>query len=426
MAGSGIISPGLPPAGSSVLVIGGGVVGVACADELANRGLKVTLIDKGEVGHGCSYGNAGWLSPCFATPLGMPGMLGKSISWLLDRDSPLYIQPRLNLELLRWLLRFAGSMNRPQMRRSIENLTALALYSLEAYKQLDQEQPGAFGFQQKGLLAVAQTAAALHKARQEMEMVVSCGVAAEAVDHDQLLQIDPAVTGKVVGGVWYPKEAHVEPLATVKALAKRATDRGATILPNTEVFDLSTRGRRIEAVHTTNGVLRADQIVLATGVWSNRLARRLSLRVPVLGGKGYAVVIEPFQPAPRMPIMLIEKKVAVTPRADSIRLAGTLELVEMDESITTRRVNAILRGARQYLHVPAEPKIVEIWCGLRPCTPDGVPVIGRPSRFDNLVVATGHQMLGLLTAPGTARLVADLLAGKDPLFDPHPFRATRF
>lgn len=166
--------------------------------------------------------------------------------------------------------------------------------------------------------------------------------------------------------------------------------------------------------------------MLATGAWSQTLGRKLGVRIPLLSGKGYAITVEPFEPRPSLPLMLIEKKIGVTPRANTIRIAGTLELVGLDESITTRRVNAMVRGAREYLNVPDPPKVVEVWRGLRPCTPDGVPIIGRPPRLDNLVLATGHQMLGLLTAPATGRLVADLVTGSTPSIDPHPFRAARF
>ena len=259
-----------------------------------------------------------------------------------------------------------------------------------------------------------------------MELVKQFGVKGQALSADELRRLEPALTGELAGGVYFPDEAHVEPLAAVQTLARLAAKAGARILPETEMFEFVTQGRRIEGVRTTRGLLRADQYVLATGSWSTSIAKSLRLRVPILAGKGYAVVVEPFSPAPTHPIILLENKIGVTPRHNSIRLAGTLELVDLDESITPRRVAAMFTGSRRFLNLPAEPQVIEVWRGLRPCTPDGVPIIGRPARFENLLLAAGHQMLGLLAAPGTAKLAGDLLTNSSPQFDPHPFRATRF
>lgn len=410
-----------------ILIIGGGIIGAACAYELSQRGASVVVIDKGEIGHGCSYGNAGWITPCFALPLPMPGMFFKSLGWLIDPDSPLYIKPSCSWQLVRWLMRFVRSMNTATMQRAVAALTELSKYSLKEYRRLDAERPGAFDLQLQGLLMVACTVAGLEAARLEMNLVGQHGIPGRELDAAGVRALEPAITGpSVLGGVFFPDEAHVEPLAAVKTLIEGAQARGAEVRPQTEVFALERPGRRVRGLQTTRGWIEADQIVLATGAWSPQFASSLGLRIPLLSGKGYAAIVEPFLPAPKHPCMLIEKKVTVTPRKGSVRLAGTLELVGIDETITPRRVQAIINGARQYLSVPTEPQIVEVWRGLRPCTPDGLPIIGRPLHLDNVVIATGHQMLGLQTAPATGRLVADLLTAQSPAFDPAPFRVERF
>lgn len=410
-----------------VLIIGGGIAGVTTAYELAGRGLRVTVIDKGRIGYGCSYGNAGWITPCFAMPLPMPGMLIKSFKWMLDPEGPLYIEPRPSIMLMRWMLRFLRSMNQKQMQRSITALTELSTFSLDAYHTLDQELDGSMKMFQRGLLMVAQTPAGKAAAVEEMELVAPRGIPGEALDADGVRKLEPAVTGpKILGGVYFPKEAHLEPLAAVQGIAKLAEQRGVTFIPGAEVFDFQTRGSHIEGLRTTRGLMKADQYVLATGAWSTPIARRLKLNVPILSGKGYALTVDPFDPKPAIPMMLIEKKIAVTPRENSVRLAGTMELVGVDESITARRVDAIVRGAREYLNVPESPVVHEVWRGLRPCTPDGVPIIGRPRRWDNLVVAAGHQMLGMQTGPGSGRLTADIVCNSEPTFDPAPFDPNRF
>lgn len=411
----------------NIIIIGGGIIGMTCAYELASKGVKVTVIDKGDVGYGCSYGNAGWVTPCFAMPLPMPGMLLKSIGWLLDPESPLYIKPSLNPDLIRWLMRFLLSMNQTQMHQSIKALVELSKYSLDSYEQLHQKHPETIHFDQKGLLMVSQTEAGLAAAEEERRLVEPYGVPGIKMNEAEVRQLEPAITGPILGGVYFPKEAHLEPLATVKALAAAATELGATILPKTEIYDFETKGGAITAILTTRGRMTADTFLLGTGSWSPALAKKLELNVPVLGGKGYSMIVKPLSPQPKIPLMLIEKKIAITPRAQSLRIAGTLELVEpTDDSITSRRVNAIIKGARGFLNLPENVEIQELWRGLRPCTPDGVPVIGFSPRFSNLFISAGHQMLGIQSAPGSAKLASDLILKNTPTFDPHPFRADRF
>jgi D-amino-acid dehydrogenase len=239
--------------------------------------------------------------------------------------------------------------------------------------------------------------------------------------------LEPAVRAdSILGGVFFPNEAHVEPLATVRHLIDLASENGAIVQSNTEVLDFVGDNGIVRSVLTNRGEISAGKIVLAAGSWSGKLGAKLSIKIPMLGGKGYAVIVPPPSKAPSVPIMLVDRKVAITPRATSLRIAGTLELVDLDESVTMSRVHTMMCGARTILDVPANPRITEIWRGLRPCTPDGVPVISLAPRFSNLYIAAGHQMLGLQTATGTGMLVADLVTGSTPCVDPEPFRAGRF
>jgi len=411
---------------SDVLIVGGGVIGLASAYELGRAGVRVTLIDKSDPGYGCSYGNAGWITPCFAMPLPMPGMLFKSIGWLTDPESPLYIKPELSVTLFRWLLRFLLSMNRKQMLASVDALTAISKQSLDLYKELARTTDKPFSFEQKGLFMVAQSDDGFRYAKNEMELVATQGIPGRAMGEDEARAFEPSLTKRIKGGVFFEAEAHAEPLQVTQTLAHEAKKHGVQITPKAEVIDFQLNSNGIASARTTQGIFTADQFVLATGSWSPRIAQTLELRVPVLGGKGYAIITDPLEPNPLRPMMLVEKKVAVTPRAGTLRLAGTLELVNQDETFTTRRVEAIVRGAREFMNVPEKIEYHEIWRGLRPCTPDGVPIIGRTARYPNLILATGHQMLGLQSATGTGKLVADLALNRKPDVDPEPFRATRF
>jgi len=413
---------------SDVLVIGSGVIGISCAYELSKRGLKVTVIDKSEPGYGCSYGNAGWITPCFAMPLPLPGMLLKSFKWLLDPMSPLHIKPEPHLLLLRWLFRFLRSMNTQTASRSISVLTDISKYSLKEYANLSAEIGADFGFEQKGLLMVGLSQEGIQSAVQEMNLVAENGIPGKFLSEADAKELEPALTGSILGGVYFPEEAHAEPLQVVKAYVQGATRNGVRIHSSAEVFDFqfSQDQKKLKAVRTTQGWFEADQFVLATGSWSHEITRNLKINIPILGGKGYALIVKDFSPKPKIPMMIVDKKIAVTPRKDSVRLAGTLELVNQDFSINPRRVDAIIQGSQQCMNVPTHLEVKELWRGLRPCTPDGVPIIGFSKHYSNLLISAGHQMLGLQSAPGSARLAADLLTQAQPIFDVVPFRAGRF
>lgn len=410
-----------------VLVVGGGIIGLTCAYELSLRGAKVTVIDKGAIGHGCSYGNAGWVTPCFAFPLSRPGMLMKAMHWLMDPLSPLYIKPELKPLLFRWLTRFTLSMNESQFVRNTEPLVAMCRSSLKSLAEMDKKFGGVMRFEQKGLLMICTSDKGMSAAIKDTELLARFGVPGKQMTEDEAKAFEPAVRGKLKGAIFYPEEAHVEPYAAVEVYRKAAEANGVTILPETELFDVAMNADgSVAALKTTRGELRADQYVLAAGTWTQRVAKHFGFNIPLLGGKGYAAILDPLSVMPKVPIMIQDKKIAVTPRNGSIRLAGTMEIVDQDESITARRVGAILNGASQYLHISEKPKLLEVWRGLRPCSSDGMPIIGRSSRCSNLVFATGHQMMGLKTAPATAQMVTDILLGTKPAFDPKPFDPGRF
>ena len=410
---------------SDIVVVGAGIIGCSIAVELAERGARVTVLEKAQVGMGCSYGNAGWMTPCFAMPLPMPGMMLKSIKWLMNPSSPLYIKPSISPELIYWLYRFMLAMNEKQALRSIEGLVQLSQISLEKYKKLFMEFPE-IDFHQQGLLMVGQSQDGVHAAVDEMNLVSRFGVPGKYLNAEEVKSFEPSLVGKVSGGVYFPQEAHAEPLKVVKALEKKAIQLGVRFIENTEVLSFELNSRRITQINTSAGKMKSDQFVLASGSWSHDLARQLGLRVPVLGGKGYALIVDPLPNNPSRPLMLVEKKIAITPRQGSLRIAGTLELVNQDFSITQRRVDAIVRGAREFLELPSDFKIHELWKGLRPCTPDGVPLIGYHSKISNLMLSCGHQMLGLQAGYGTGEIVADMMEGRSSSLNTQIFSPDRF
>lgn len=408
-----------------ILIVGAGIIGTSIGAELSRRGAKVCVIDKGEVGRGCSYGNAGWMTPCFSMPLPMPGMLIKSMKWLLNPESPLYIKPSLSTDLASWMWNFMRAMNATQAQKAVDALVVLSQKSLTEYAKLGQKYP-AIHFEQKGLMMVSRTEAGVAAAVEELEYVQKVGVTGKVLTSDDIEKMEPAFKGRLLGGVYFDKEAMAEPFQVVQALAQEIRAHGGEILENCELKDLIIAGNKVEKVVTSQGEIQAKQVIMATGGWSKDLARMMRLRVPILGGKGYAMIVPKLEKQPQYPIMIVEKKIAITPRQNSLRIAGTLELVDQDFSITKRRVETMKKGAREFLHLPEPLEVQELWAGLRPCTPDGVPLIGYHKNISNLMLAVGHQMLGLQSGAGTGLLVADLLEGKKPFVDMKVVDANRF
>jgi len=415
-----------PAISTDIAVIGGGVVGVACAVELARRGARVTVLERDRIGHGCSFGNAGWLTPSQCLPIANPNLLFKSFKWMLDPESPLYIQPRANPAYLRWLAGFLlAASNRSAFVRGTAALVGLCRESVDMWEQIAKRSTVNFGFERHGLLAVFEKPESLEAAKGSIDLVARSGVRAERWSADDIRQREPAIVGQQVGGYFYPDDAHCEPYKAVRALAAEAEALGVALLEGAEVFAISAAGgpRRLT---TTRGTITADRILLAAGSWSEPLGRMLGLRVPILGAKGYSLLLPRLSPHPTRSIYLIERKVAINPHADALRISGTLELVQNDFSINQRRVNVILRGAQGMLALGDQPVVKELWRGLRPCAPDGMPLIGRARGRGDIWLATGHQMTGLKTGPGTGVLLAQLMTGESPRFDPAPFRADRY
>ncbi|RME49797.1 MAG: FAD-dependent oxidoreductase [Caldilineae bacterium] len=256
-------------------------------------------------------------------------------------------------------------------------------------------------------------------------MLQKHGVSAAILDGDAARALAPQATDRVVGGVYFPDDAHLTPDRFVQALAQRAVEHGARLETGIDVIGFETGDKRITGVMTNRGVIRADQIVLAAGAWSPQLSRDLDLPLDVQPAKGYSITVERPEGFPELPMHLVEGKVVVTPMGETLRFAGTLELAGLDESVNRRRVEAIRRVVPQYLKVDPYAGLVEIWRGLRPLSPDTLPVIGRSRRWENLVIATGHGMLGMSLGPITGQLVADLVTGSPPSLDLTPFRPDR-
>lgn len=407
------------------VVIGAGVVGMACALELARRGRRVLVLDRSRVGSGASYGNAGWLTPSLAFPLAQPGYAVKATRWMLDPESPFYIRPSLSPSFLRWLGVFLWSSRRSTFAANAPALVGLCRWSVDAWEAIAAQEGPDFGFDRRGLVMLVETEKGRESALRSAEYTGSLGIAYEWWDAQRVRAEEPIVTGTQIGAVFYPRDGHCVPNLAVDRLRHEARRAGVVVVEDCAVEDAVVENGRVRTLRTQRGDIEAREVILAAGFWSAGIGRRLGLNIPMRAAKGYSLQFSRGQVHPTRSICLGERKVTVTPHRDRLRLAGTLEIVGDDLSVNARRVGAIERAARSLLALPQERAEPQPWAGLRPCLADGMPAIGRSPHHQNLWLAIGHQMTGLKCAPATARLLAELMAGEKPTFDPGPFDPKR-
>ena len=414
-----------------ILIIGGGVIGVCTAYYLLQQGRSVTLLDKDDICAGSSYGNGGLVVPSHAMPLAMPGAIGQALKWLFDPTSPFYIKPRLDRALFDWLWRFRAASNTAAVHKAIPVLLGLNLASLKLFREIASCEGLDFNFEHRGGLYLFTTQSGLQKGIHEAELLHSYGCQVAILDASGVRQWAPAVQPAVMGGIYYREDAHIIPDRFVHGLAELVRRQGGDICPGTEALACATSGGRVTKVVTTRGDYAPQHVVLATGAWSPLLGRSLGIRLPVQPAKGYSITIPRPADSPEIPLHLAEGKVGVTPMGDKLRFAGTLELAGIDLSINLRRVHAIYQAAQAYLHFDAgfdayEPGAIEIWRGLRPLTPDTLPIISGHPRLTNLTIATGHGMMGVSMGPITGKLVAQLITGQAPELDLSALAVDRF
>lgn len=414
------------PERDDILIIGGGVIGVCAAYYLLEQGRSVRLIEKGSICSGSSYGNAGLVSSTHAIPLAAPGALSQGLRWMLDADGPFYIKPRLDLELIRWLWRFRGNCRTGPMRRTIPVLLALWKAGGHLHDELNRRHEMDFGYGHKGRLFLFKSQEGLDKEREYARLLEEFSVDSQILNSDDVHHMEPHIQPGIVGGAYYPSYGHLIPDRFVRGLGRIAEDRGALVQTDTEVLALETSGRRISKVITTRGDFQPDEIVLAAGAWSSSLAGDLGIRLPTQAAKGYSITVKAPSTSPSRALSLNEPKVAVTPMGDMLRFTSTLELAGLDFRINRRRVEFTRRAVGDYLPGMDDLDLIEIWRGLRPTTPDTLPLIGRSKAYDNLIVATGHGMLGVAHGPITGQLVGQIATGATPAIDLTPFRVERF
>jgi D-amino-acid dehydrogenase len=413
--------------GRNVVVIGGGVIGVACAHYLREAGSAVTLIDRGTVGGGCSHANCGFVCPSHVLPLAGPGVVGQTLRTLFQRDSPLLIRWRLDPALWGWMWRFARLCNQRDMLESARGIQALLNSSRALYGELFRSGTLEAEWEERGVLFVFRTPAAMkHHAGTDKLLREQFGVQSKRYDGKELTDLEPALKPGLPGAWHQEQDAHLRPDKLMSCWRALLLARGVTIREQCELAGFDQEGQRVRGVRTTQGTLPADAVVVATGAWTPLLREHLGCRVPIQPGKGYSITMPRPARCPRIPLIFEEDRVAITPMQSGYRIGSTMEFAGYDARLNPRRLEILRKAARLYLHEPEAEPVQEEWWGWRPMVPDGKPIIDWSPALGNVLIAAGHSMLGVAMAPATGKLVAELLTGSTPHVDPAAYSLKRF
>ena len=410
------------------VVISGGIIGLCSAYYLQKAGWEVRVLDHSEVNVNCSFGNLGMIVPSHFVPLAAPGMVAKGIRWMFNKRSPFYVKPSLNLDLISWGLKFIKSATDKNVKKAAVPLLQLNLYSKNLYEELNRQPGFEFAMENKGILMYYKTdkvgSEESHLAQKAREM----GVDAVVLNKQQVQELEPDTELDILGAVHYRCDAHLYPNKLIAQLLHYLISSGVDVQTNNPVKKLVVEKGKIKKIIAAKGEYEADAVVMAGGAWLPELAEMANLSIPLMPGKGYSFTYDHPRQKLNIPAILCEARVAITPMNGHMRYGGTMEIGAVNRKINLTRVEGIVQSVSKYfpgiqLDVPDEN---DIWYGFRPCSPDGLPYLGRSSKIENLIIAGGHSMMGLSLGPATGRVVADLAGHVNTEVDIRAFDPERF
>jgi len=415
------------PADRDTLIIGGGVIGLSTGYYLAKRGFPVRIIESDpSLNTSCSEGNAGMIVPSHFIPLAAPGVISQGLKWMLNPKSPFFLRPRLDPALARWIWLFTRHANAKHVANSETLLRDLSLESRRLHVELSVDEN--FPLIQKGLLMLCQSQAGLDEEGEVAEHAHRLGLEAEVCDPDRLRELEPNARIEAKGGVWFPQDCHLSPGDFLEALRRSILKNGGEFIKG-RVTGIIAKEGVAQGVTTSEGQRHtAETTILAGGIQSLDLAKQIGLKLPMQGGKGYSVTLPTPTHNPARCSLLKEGRVAVTPMGSQLRVAGTMEICGQNTSISKARLQGVIEAFCRFYpqYSPDQFEGLKPWVGLRPCSPDGLPYLGKVPKLQNLIVATGHAMMGLSLAPVTGHLVAQLVAGESPSIHLEALSPARF
>jgi D-amino-acid dehydrogenase len=413
-----------------IVIIGGGIVGLSSAYYLKQAGHDITIVDQTDFSTSCSYGNAGYICPSHFIPLATPGIVKQGLRWMLNAQSPFYVQPRLDWSLIQWGWHFMRAATAKRVEEAAIPLRDISLLSRQEYATWSKLPGFDFLYQQKGLLEIFQTEEKAVHAQHTLEKAHELGLSdTKLLDQAALAKLEPNLPINAIGALYFGCDAHCSPNQLMLGLIANLQAAGVQLLSKATVMNFTQEGKKIKKVIHSRGELVADHVVVATGSWSRQLLSSLRISIPMMPGRGYSITQEDVVHGLNYPAILVEGRVAVTPfNSSSIRFGGTMEITSHQTPPRIKRVAGIVKAVKQFyptLQVETPP-LEKVWYGYRPCSADGLPYIGKAPTISNLTIATGHSMLGLSLGAGTGKLVREIVDEVTPSMDLKPFTVNRF
>ena len=414
-----------PDGADAVLVIGGGVIGLACALRIAREGRRVTLVDRDDPGRGTSFGNAGHIATEQVFPLASPEVVAGSLRYLLDRESPLRIRPAYAASIAPWLMRFAWASRPESFARGTEAIESLQRTAAADLAELLDMAGARNLLHLDGHLVLVERVESIAPAKKEVESLATHGIPSEWLSARDVKAIAPELAAPIHGAWRYTATGHVEdPYSVSRALADALRAAGGAIVKG-DIVGIEGEGGGFVAHAADRATLHASHVVVACGAFSKPLAAQLGYRVPLDTERGYHITLPRAAPSFRVPIASFDRKVIMTPMSCGLRMTGTVEFGGLQLPPDPRRF-AMLERNRRELAPSMTMEGMTTWMGYRPSLPDHLPVMGRVPDGRNVFFAFGHQHLGLTLAGVTARVMANVVAGRDAGIDLGPFSPARF
>ncbi len=411
-----------------ITIIGGGVIGLNCAYYLQKEGYAVTVIERGDITNGCSFGNMGYFSPSHFIPLASPGIIAEGLRFMLNSSSPFYIKPRISSSLMQWAYHFYKNSNASTVVKNAPYLNNILQLSRQLINDIRDEIGDSFLMEEKGCLMMCREQKSLDHEFHLADDAEKFGLKVERLNKQQVQALEPDVELNVTGAVLFKDDCHVNPGKFMFALKNNLEKKGVQFQLNTTVTGFEKTGKKVSAIITSKGKYECEELIVATGSWLPAVAKMMGIKLLLQPGKGYSYTYKHVEKNIRYPAILIEGRCAMTPWANQLRIGGTMEISGINEKILPKRMKGIYDSVKDFypdLQIDLPPTD-KIWHGLRPVTPDGLPYIGKYKQFENVVIAGGHAMLGVSLATGTGKLVSEIVQRKDPTIDISAFRIERF
>ena len=412
----------------NITVIGAGVIGLCSAYYLQKEGYEVSVIDRGNITDGCSFGNMGYMSPSHFIPLASPGIISEGIRHMLSSSSPFYIKPRLNWDLVQWGYHFWKSSNARTVTRNAPHLNALLQLSRGLMNTMRLDIGDNFDMEEKGCLMMCKQQKTLDHEFHLADDAEKFGLKVERLKRDEVQALEPDVELDIAGAVLFKDDCHFNPGKMMLALHQYLQNKGVQFQLNTTVTGFEKNNNNITAIITDKGKIDADQIVLAPGSWLPMVAKMMGIKLLLQPGKGYSHTYDHVEKNIKYPAILVDGRCAITPWGHQLRIGGTMELSGINNKVLVKRMQGIYDSARLFypglkIDLPTADKI---WNGLRPVTPDGLPYIGKPTEVSNVIIAGGHAMLGISEGTGTGKLVSEMIMQMTTSVDVSAFKPNRF